>query len=266
MCIIDKKKRPVTAGSRNQRILNKCELSKKSLVLKTGVLLWKRQHGRSRSTGSITTRHKGGGHKKRYLHLNYSSRPAVLICILNSYNPNSSNFRSLKFDLNAKTFDYSLSTNTVLPGVVSTCNSPSFELSTGSRLMLKYIPPGSFVHEISSSKEEHKYARSAGSYCTLIQTIKDVSFIKLPSKKLIEVPSTFLATLGVSNNGFSSNVRLGKAGQNRNRGKRPSVRGIAMNPVDHPHGGRTNGGKPSVTPWGLPTKSGFKLRKKKHYE
>lgn len=264
MSVINKKKLPVTTGSRNQRILNKSELAKNSLIIKDKTVLIRYRKGRSSSTGNITSRHKGGGHKKRYLCLDYSFFSRVSICLLNLYNPNSSNFRSLRFDLNSKVFFYTLSTNTIYPGSISTYNSPQLEYNTGSRLMLKFIPPGSFVHDVSFDSNEPRYVKSAGTFAILIKTINGISFLKLPSRKIIKISETGVATLGVSNNINSFNVRLGKAGQNRNVGKRPSVRGIAMNPVDHPHGGRTNGGRPSVSPWGLPTKSGFKLRKKKY--
>ena len=103
--------------------------------------------------------------------------------------------------------------------------------------------------------------RSAGSFGQLIQKETFCNKIKLPSGKIISIPSSSTAVLGTVSNSNHSLCIKGKAGYNRLNGKRPSVRGIAMNPVDHPHGGRTNGGIPSVTPWGLPTK-GQKTRKK----
>ena len=87
----------------------------------------------------------------------------------------------------------------------------------------------------------------------------------MPSGKFLMVPSTSYATVGINSNLLHKYSVLGKAGKNRLRSRRPIVRGIAMNPVDHPHGGRTNGGRTSVTPWGLPTKCGFYLKKKKRY-
>jgi len=92
----------------------------------------------------------------------------------------------------------------------------------------------------------------------------EFSNIKLPSGKIIKIPSIFSATIGRVSNVLHDKIIIGKAGKTRYRGIRPSVRGIAMNPVDHPHGGRTNGGRPSVTPWGLPTKNYPTVRTKKY--
>ena len=90
-----------------------------------------------------------------------------------------------------------------------------------------------------------------------------LSKIRLPSKKVICISNIYYATLGINNNALKNKTSVGTAGRNRRLSKRPTTRGIAMNPVDHPHGGRTNGGCPSVTPWGLPTKGGFYLKKRK---
>jgi large subunit ribosomal protein L2 len=120
---------------------------------------------------------------------------------------------------------------------------------------MSQIPAGSIIHSISLDyKKESSLVRSAGTFCQIVQKSLNQIKIKLPSGSVISCPSTSFATLGSVSN-FQHNLTLiGKAGKNRLLGKRPSVRGIAMNPVDHPHGGRTNGGMPSVTPWGIPTK------------
>jgi len=127
---------------------------------------------------------------------------------------------------------------------------------------------GTIINNISfGAYTKSKFVRSAGTYAQLIQINKKVAKIKLSSNKIITIPSNSYATIGMVSNEKHNLICLGKAGRKRNLNRRPIVRGIAMNPVDHPHGGRTNGGKPSVTPWGLPTKSKFYLKKKKkNYE
>jgi large subunit ribosomal protein L2 len=130
--------------------------------------------------------------------------------------------------------------------------------------MLQNIPAGSIIHSLSFNKKLNSiYIKSAGTFGQLIQKNNFFCKIKLPSSKIIEVSNSAFATIGIVSNSQHSNVVLGKAGRNRNKGIRPSVRGIAMNPVDHPHGGRTNGGRPSVTPWGKPTR-GKPTSKKKY--
>lgn len=137
-------------------------------------------------------------------------------------------------------------------------------LKVGYQTNLSLIPAGSIISQISNkSLTKVNFIRSAGTYGQVIQVTPNTCKIKLPSNKIIQLPTSNFATVGsVWNEGHNLTVK-GKAGRNFNLGRRPVVRGIAMNPVDHPHGGRTNGGIPSVTPWGLPTKSKFYLRPKK---
>ena len=122
--------------------------------------------------------------------------------------------------------------------------------------MINNIPTGSLVHSLTSSQNTHKtcFARAAGTFCQIIQKGVSTNKVRLPSGLICTVPKDAYATLGVVSNAQHNSIYLGKAGRNRLKGIRPCVRGIAMNPVDHPHGGRTNGGRPSVTPWGIPTK------------
>jgi len=128
-------------------------------------------------------------------------------------------------------------------------------LRLGFRTLLKNIPTGTIINCLSLQKDKKvKYIRSAGTFGQIIQKNILSCHIKLPSNQIIIVSANSYATIGVISNLKNNLVVLGKAGRNRLMGHRPSVRGIAMNPVDHPHGGRTNGGRPSVTPWGIPTK------------
>eukprot|EP01034_Spumella_vulgaris_P033168 gene33168-40925_t len=112
-------------------------------------------------------------------------------------------------------------------------------------------------------KRKAKFIRSAGTSGLLIFCGPELARIKMPSEKILEVPKNCYATVGQVSNVLHNKVVLGKAGRNRHLGWRPHVRGIAMNPVDHPHGGRGNGGRPSCTPWGFPCKSGFSLVKRR---
>jgi large subunit ribosomal protein L2 len=139
------------------------------------------------------------------------------------------------------------------------------EIKLGYRTQLQNIPTGSIIHNIGHEfSSSTMYVKSAGTFGQLIQSDLKSSRIKLPSNKIIKVSVNSYASLGSVSNEKQNLICLGKAGRNRNLGRRPIVRGIAMNPVDHPHGGRTNGGRPSVTPWGLPTKGKFYLKKRKH--
>ena len=139
------------------------------------------------------------------------------------------------------------------------------ELKLGYRTKIKNIPAGSVIHSLTINDNlKTQYIRSAGTFGQIVQRGLTKAKIKLPSKKIIEISVNNYATIGVMSNLVDNQRYIGKAGTNRLLGKRPTVSGIAMNPVDHPHGGRSNGGIPSVTPWGLPTKCGFYLRKKKN--
>lgn len=133
----------------------------------------------------------------------------------------------------------------------------------GYRIPINNIPTGSLFHSLNlSNTNSIQIAKSAGSYCQLLQKNFKTCKIKIPSGKCIEILNKFsFGTLGIISNSIYRTIRLGKAGINRLKGRRPTVRGIAMNPVDHPHGGRTNGGIHWKTPWGIPTKGKLTVKK-----
>ena len=139
------------------------------------------------------------------------------------------------------------------------------ELKTGNAMQLKNIPSGQFVHNIEMIPGKGaQMARSAGAYVQVMAHDNNYVTLKMPSGEVRMVPEKCLATVGVVGNKQHELVRSGKAGRSRWLGKRPKVRGVAMNPVDHPHGGgegKSSGGRHPVTPWGKPTK-GYKTRKK----
>jgi len=257
------KLKPTTNGTRHQLKLQNFLLSKTNKLIKSSIKGFKRHQGRSSITGRITVRHKGSGCKKNYRQIDFSNEKYFSVVITICYDPLRSSFVALCFDLDRNVFFSTLSTNFVYPGTILICNSDQTELKLGYRTRLKNIPAGSIVNSLSLGlKDKIKYARSAGTSCQIIQKTKKNCCVRLPSGNLFNVSMDAFATIGILSNFQHNKIVIGKAGKNRIAGIRPSVRGIAMNPVDHPHGGRTNGGQPSVTPWGIPTKGKPTVKKK----
>jgi len=263
-----KKMNPVTNGTRHQVNLQKNLLSKTNKLSKKSILGTKFRAGRSSNTGRITVWHKGGRVKRLYRVLNFSNKDFNCVVLSNMYDPNRSAFISLNFDLNNFNFFRTLSTGLVYPGSLISCSFEKKDLKLGNRTKLKNIPAGSLVHSLSSGPGKAVlFARSAGTYCQIIQKNPNFCKIRLPSGLVFSVSSESFSTLGLVSNTQHNLTCTGKAGKNRLKGIRPTVRGIAMNPVDHPHGGRTNGGRPSVTPWGIPTKGKpTVLKKNRNYD
>lgn len=257
------KLKPYTNGTRHQLNLKKNLLSKNNKIIKTLIIGSKSNSGRSSNTGHITVRHKGNGCKKNYRLINFFNTNYFSLIISTFYDPNRSSFISLNYDLQKKIFFNTLATECVLPGSIVTCNNEGSDLRLGCRMSLKSIPPGSLVHSISEGLNiKSKFIRAAGTFCQIIQKDFTQCKLKFPSGEIVTVSVNAFATIGVVSNFKHNLVIIGKAGRNRLKGIRPSTRGIAMNPVDHPHGGRSNGGKPSVTPWGIPTKGKPTVKKK----
>lgn len=254
---------PVTPGTRHQLNLT-TNLLAKSSIIKTLSLKLKKNVGRSSNTGHITTRHKGGGCKKKFRKIRFNNFITKSIVLMIAYDPYRNSFISLNFDFSAKLFFYSIATQALFPGTITLCQSMPVELYFGNRASINYFSIGSLVSGVCHGRfknELAKYSRAAGTYCQIIQKKKKKVQIRLPSGKFILLSKHSFATFGRVSN-IKYNLRIvGKAGRNRLKGVRPTVRGIAMNPVDHPHGGRTNGGRPSVSPWGKLTK-GKKTKKK----
>jgi len=258
------KLKPVTSGQRHQINLQKNLLSKTNKLFKSSIFGLKQFSGRSVSNGRITVWHKGGACKSNFRKINFLNTDfeSIVICIM--YDPKRNSFVSLNFDLQKKLFFRTISTNFVYPGSLVSCYKTPEELSLGNRTVINNIPTGSLVHSLTSSQQSQKtcFARAAGTFCQIIQKGVSMNKVRLPSGLILTVPKESYATLGVVSNAQHNSIYLGKAGRNRLKGIRPCVRGIAMNPVDHPHGGRTNGGRPSVTPWGIPTKGKPTVKKK----
>lgn len=241
-------------SSRHKLRLTKNLLSKNNKFIKHIKKGLKNVSGRSTNTGHITTRHKGGGVKKNYRFINFSNNNSANLVLATIYDPQRSAFVSTNFNLITKNFSNTIATHFVFPGSLIICSSVLSELKLGYRTVLQNIPTGSIIHNISYKKNKGIIIRAAGTFGQIVQKTESNCRVKLPSGNIKEFSNNAYATLGVVSNLQNNLVVIGKAGTNRLLGKRPSVRGIAMNPVDHPHGGRTNGGMPSVTPWGKPTK------------
>jgi large subunit ribosomal protein L2 len=216
----------------------------------------KKKGGRNNS-GRITTRHKGGGHKRRYRVVDFKRTkdgvPAKVKAI--EYDPNrSANIALLHYADGAKAYILAPARLRIGATVES---GPSSDIRPGNALPLRNIPTGTLVHNVELKPGQGgKMARSAGSGVQLVGKDEGHAVLRLPSGELRRVPLTCRATVGQVGNVDHENITGGKAGRNRWRGKRPTVRGSAMNPVDHPHGGgegKSKGGRHPVTPWGVPT-------------
>jgi large subunit ribosomal protein L2 len=216
----------------------------------------KKKGGRN-NDGRITTRHKGGGHKRRYRVVDFKRTkdevPAKVAAI--EYDPNrSANIALLHYADGAKSYILAPARLRVGATVES---GPRADIRPGNALPLQNIPTGTLVHNVELKPGQGgKLARSAGSGIQLVGKDAGYAILRLPSGELRRVSLPCRATVGQVGNVDHENITGGKAGRSRWRGKRPTVRGSAMNPVDHPHGGgegKSKGGRHPVTPWGVPT-------------
>ncbi len=217
--------------------------------------------------GRITCRHKGGGHKRRYRLVDFRRNkigvPAKVVAI--EYDPNRSARLALLHYVDGEK-SYILWPEGLKVGdwVLS---GPDAEIKVGNALPLRNIPVGTVVHNVELKPGKGgQLARSAGAFAQLMGKVGDYAQLRLPSGELRLVHLDCMATVGQVGNLDHENIVIGKAGRSRWLGIRPTVRGTAMNPVDHPHGGgegRTFGKHP-VTPWGQPTK-GYKTRRSRKY-
>ena len=226
----------------------------------------KSKSGGRNNKGRITVRHTGGGHKQRYRVVDFKRSkegvPAVVERI--EYDPNrSAHLALLKYADGDRTYIIAPKGISAGHSVVAGEDAP---ISAGNCLPLRNIPVGTQVHcvEMRPGKGA-QIARAAGSSVQLIAREGKYATLRLRSGEMRKVHSECRAVIGEVGNGEHGLRKLGKAGASRWRGVRPTVRGVVMNPVDHPHGGgegRTSGGRHPVTPWGVPTK-GYKTRKNK---
>jgi large subunit ribosomal protein L2 len=259
-----KRYKPTSAGRRNMTYSTRDEVTRREPERSLMVPL-KKTGGRN-AFGRITCRYRGGGHKRMYRIIDFKRDkdgiPAKVASI--EYDPNrSSNIALLHYTDGEKRYTIAPLGLKVGDRVVSGSGA---EIRTGNTLPLREIPLGTSIHNIELNKGHGgQLARGAGCYAQLMAKEGKYAQVKLPSGEVRMVSLECKATIGQVGNLEHENVRIGKAGRTRWRGRRPHVRGVAMNPVDHPHGGgegKSSGGRHPVTPWGVPTK-GFKTRVKK---
>lgn len=251
-----KKLKAVTSGTRHQINSDKSLLYTKPLI--KSLITRETNKGGRNNSGSICVRHRGGGSRKLLRKISWLKKDFSGIVVGIEYDPQRSSLIARVFDLKNKTFIYVVATKYLYPGSKITMGQNVLDVRIGNKLSLLNIPAGSIISAVGNGKAI--YARSAGTSCQLLQKGPIVSKVRIPSGEIKYVKSKAYATIGMISNASHNLQVLGKAGKNRLKGFRPKVRGVAMNPVDHPHGG--GGGKPSVTPWGIPTK-GKPTRKKK---
>jgi len=249
-----RKLKPTSPGQRHQIILSKNLLSKNNSIFKNLINHFHQKKGRSTNTGHITVRHLGGGCKKVYRKINFGNFWSKSVVVANFYDPYRTSFISLVFDLIEKKFDFLIMTEYIFPGTIlsSDFEYNFFDFKLGFRTWVKNIAAGAFIHNLSlTSNSKSNYIRSAGVKGQIIQKTSNGFKIRLPSGIILTTSNLAVATIGINSNAKHKLVVLGKAGKNRLKGRRPSVRGIAMNPIDHPHGGNSNGGRVgSSSPWG----------------
>lgn len=256
-----KKYNPVTPGQRALVVVDRSGLwkGKPEHTLTEGI---KRTGGRD-NKGHITSRHIGGGHKRRYRLIDWTRRKYDVTATVErlEYDPNRTAFIALiQYTDGEKAYIIAPQRLNVGDKVVS---GEKTDVRPGNAMMLKNMPVGTIIHNVELKVGKGaQLARSAGTYAQLVGRDSGYAQIKLSSGELRMVRGECMATIGAVSNPDHLNENLGKAGRMRWKGNRPHVRGIAMNPVDHPNGGRTKGGKHWSSPWGQSAK-GLKTRTNK---
>ncbi|MCU0331741.1 MAG: 50S ribosomal protein L2 [Ignavibacteriaceae bacterium] len=260
-----KKLKPVTPGTRFRSNYTFDEITK-SVPEKSLTVALKKSGGRN-NLGRITSRHIGGGHKRRYRIIDFKRNKHGIAAKVFSieYDPNrSARIALLHYADGEKR--YIIAPNGLKVGDTIS-SGPGSEISVGNTLPLKEMPLGSFVHNVEIKPGKGgQLGRSAGSSLQLMAKEGNLAQLKMPSGEVRLINIDCLATYGMVGNSEHENISLGKAGRTRWLGRRSYVRGVAMNPVDHPMGGgegKTSGGGHPVSPWGQKSK-GLKTRKRKN--
>ncbi len=258
-----KKYKPTSPGSRFKSGFDFSEITE-TKPLKSLLRPLKKTGGRN-NAGRITVWHRGGGHKRAYRIIDFKRDKLGIPSVVESieYDPNrSARIALLKYADGERR--YILAPLGVLVGD-TLASGTDVEIKNGNALPVIKIPVGLIVHNVEIRPGQGgKLVRSAGSYAQLVAKEEKYCQIKLSSGEVRLIPSQCMATVGQVGNIEWENISLGKAGRSRLRGRRPIVRGVAMNPVDHPLGGgegKSSGGRPPVSPWGRP--EGIKTRKNK---
>ena len=256
--------KPTTPGQRQLVIVDRSELHKGKPV-KTLTEGLSKSGGRN-SSGRVTVRFRGGGHKRTYRLVDFKRRKLDMAATVErlEYDPNRSAFIALVTYADGEQ-SYILAPQRLAAGDQVIAGA-QVDVKPGNAMPLQAIPVGTIVHNIELTPGKGgQVARSAGTYAQIVGRDQGYAVLRLNSGEQRRVLGTCFATIGAVSNPDHGNINLGKAGRTRWLGWRPHNRGVTMNPVDHPHGGgegRTSGGRHPVTPWGKPTK-GKKTRRNK---
>jgi large subunit ribosomal protein L2 len=257
--------RPITPGLRH-RTGNRFEELSGDRPYRPLLVSLPKSGGRD-NRGRLSMRNRGGGHKKLYRIIDFKRDkidvPGVVETV--EYDPNRSSFISLvKYRDGDRR--YILSPQGLGVGQEVVSSNAQVDILPGNAMPLRFIPLGTIIHNIELRKDKGgQVAKSAGTGAQILAKEGDYAQVRLPSSEIRKIHLECRATIGQIGNLDHQNIHVGKAGRNRWKGWRPHVRGTAMNPIDHPHGGgegKTSGGRNPVTPWGQPTR-GFKTRNNK---
>lgn len=260
-----KKYKPNTPSMRGLVLVDKSELWKGRPVKKLTEGVTK--SGGRNNNGRITSRRRGGGHKRLYRVIDFKRTKFDVSAVVEriEYDPNRSAFIALlKYDDGEQA--YIIAPQRLQEGdrVIAANRA---DIKPGNAMPMENMPVGTIIHNVEMKPGRGgQMARAAGTYVQLIGKDSGYAQLRLTSGELRMVPAKCMATVGAVSNSDNKNQNMSKAGRSRWLGKRPKVRGVAMNPVDHPHGGgegRTSGGRHPVSPWGKPTKGARTRRKKK---
>jgi len=259
---------PTSAGRRNMSVLETTEISsrkpEKHLVRPL------RKSGGRNADGRITSRRRGGGHKQMYRVIDFKRDklevPGKVAAI--EYDPNRNARIALVHYLDGEK-RYMIAPDKLKVGDIVVSSSKEADARPGNAMPLRFVPVGTFIHNVEMKPGKGgQLARAAAAGVQLLGKEGDYATVRMPSGEIRLIHLDCRATVGQVGNAEIANIRIGKAGKSRWLGRRPKVRGVAMNPIDHPHGGgegKTSGGRHPVSPWGLPTK-GYKTRNNKRTE
>jgi large subunit ribosomal protein L2 len=255
--------KPTSPGRRQLVLIDRSELWKGGPV--KALTEGRREKGGRNNRGRITVRYRGGGHKQRLRTVDFKRRKEGAAEVMRlEYDPNRSGFIALIKYADGE-LSYILAPQRLAVGdkVVA---GERVDVKPGNAMPMRNIPVGTIIHNVEMKEGKGgQLARAAGTYVQLVGRDAGYALLRLASGEVRMVRAECRATIGAVSNPDRQNISIGKAGRNRWLGKRPAVRGVAMNPIDHPHGGgegRTSGGRHPVTPWGKGTK-GTKTRHNK---
>ena len=251
-----KKYKPTTPGRRGLVLVDRGGLWKGKPV--KSLTLGLTSKGGRNNMGRITARRRGGGHKRRLRLIDFKRNRYDMTATVErlEYDPNRSAFIAL-IRYEDGELSYILAPQRLAVGG-SVVSGEAVDIKPGNAMPMTNIPVGTVIHNVEMKQGKGgQLARAGGTYVQLIGKDQGYAQLRLKSGELRMVRAECMATIGAVSNPDQQNIKLGKAGRSRWLGKRPSVRGVAMNPIDHPHGGgegRTSGGRHPVSPWGKPTK------------